>query len=388
MGKTNLDELELSKGIILRSPINDPAYLLGRVFFDPQDFTLSVMVGNGVINQLGQENLVYVRNNSGSDIHDGAAVYSTGASGQRPSVALAKADYIETSRVCGVATQAIPNNSNGWIATFGIVRDIDTSSWNEEDRLYLSSTIDGELTNVPPVNGYVVPVAIVLHKAAGAGMMFVNPCPVSAFGDTDGGNYFSINAHGFARAIGLGTGFDDLQQSLVSSAAVVTPANRIVSNAANCSKTFKSNTLYPDDFMSTTLQLSHKTLPGSNVNIHIHYEQTTSDIPNFLIGTRWQVQGKPTQTVTTLNRWTETVFSYDSSPSFNQILRFSATVPPVDYGQVSDIIKLQIWRDTTNVSTLFSGADPVAGDVDVVNMDGHIEQDTPTGSDSEYSKYS
>jgi len=107
--------------------------------------------GNVVTIPLGSGQTVPVRNTSGSTLFKGKAVYVDGASGNRALVKLALADPdINTSVVLGLITTDINNNNNGTVTTGGVFNNIDTSIFGPGDQLYLSHTIEGDLTNVPP----------------------------------------------------------------------------------------------------------------------------------------------------------------------------------------------------------------------------------------------
>ena len=72
------------------------------------------------------------------------------------------------------------------------------------------------------------------------------------------------------------------------------------------------------------------------------------------------------------------------SGTLDQITDFTAITPTGD--GISDILQVRLLRDTANTLGMSAGADPLTGDVHVVNLDAHIECDTPTGSESEYIK--
>ena len=82
-------------------------------------------------------------------------------------VAPFKADGSIPSRYyLGVMTQDVFSGTDGKATTFGKIRNIDTSAWNDGDVLYCSPTTPGELTNVKPSTpNYVIPTAFVIHSA-------------------------------------------------------------------------------------------------------------------------------------------------------------------------------------------------------------------------------
>lgn len=154
-----------------------PASAVGRLIWDDGEGTVSLGLKGGNVNlQLGQEQIALCYNGTGSTITNGSVVYITGAQGQRPSIALADADTEATSsKVFGIATENILNESEGFVATFGIVNGINTSSFTAGQALWLSSTA-GQLTNVKPVAPvHSVFIGYCLHVNSSSGRIFVNP---------------------------------------------------------------------------------------------------------------------------------------------------------------------------------------------------------------------
>jgi hypothetical protein len=121
----------------------------GRLQWNSEDGTLEVGMPGGNVNlQIGHEQLRRCRNVSGSLILNGTPVVVSGISGKRPTIVPAAANSYSTAFVYGVVTENIDNNSNGYVCLQGVVRDVDTSSWSEGDRLYLGTT--GGLTRPAP----------------------------------------------------------------------------------------------------------------------------------------------------------------------------------------------------------------------------------------------
>lgn len=130
--------------------VSPPAHAEGLVFFDTTTHTLNYYNDEtDVTVNLGEENLLRIYNNSGVALADGDAVKISGAFGTLPTVSKAVATT-GTSPVVGIVTHSIPNGSIGYITTFGIVRDVDTSGFVAGDLLYLSSATSGAITNVAP----------------------------------------------------------------------------------------------------------------------------------------------------------------------------------------------------------------------------------------------
>ncbi len=163
-------------GFINFTPQTAPAYQRGRMWYDSTTETVSYyddITGTSV--QVGQEELVRARNSTGSTILNGAVVYISGAQGQNPRISLAQANAESTSRVIGVATHNISNNTVGKVCTFGIVGDLNTSAYNEGDVLYLSTSVAGGLTTTrPSAPNQAVMVGTVIHSAVNDGKILVH----------------------------------------------------------------------------------------------------------------------------------------------------------------------------------------------------------------------
>lgn len=209
------------------------------------------------------------------------------------------------------------------------------------------------------------------------------PNPITApiyIGDDT--NRAIFDADGYLHFEGTARGWRDELQPLISSAAVVTPSNDIIRNSAEGSLTFKTSARFPTDYVGTEHQLNHDWDAGTNIHPHLHWWQISANYPNWLLQYRWQKMGAAKTTSWTTAVVAEHVFTYTSG-TLNQISEFTEITPPEGYGEVSDIVQYKIFRDVTNVSTVFAGADPESSDVDALNFDSHIRIDS-LGSDEEY----
>lgn len=119
----------------------------GQVWFDAATGSLVLDTGLGAHRQtLSREITVLCLNKTGVQIDDGAAVYLSGAQGNRPTIALASTST-PVDRVLGVVTHDIANNAEGAVTIIGEI-DLDTSGFAAGEMLYLSST-PGVLDNTP-----------------------------------------------------------------------------------------------------------------------------------------------------------------------------------------------------------------------------------------------
>ena len=165
--------------------LNGIAAAVGRLVWNATDGTLNLgLLGGNVNLQIGQELVVRAKNVSGGTMADGTPVRISGASGVNPEIDLSEADVLATAEVLGLTTESIDNNQSGYVTTFGLVRDIDTTgtdegeSWSDGDRLYLSNTA-GELTNIVPTSTErTVFVGVILRAHASLGVIWVHPLNV------------------------------------------------------------------------------------------------------------------------------------------------------------------------------------------------------------------
>lgn len=150
----------------------------GRLQWNIDDGTLEVGMPGGDVNlQIGQEMLVRATNKEGVDIMNCQAVFVSGASGSNIEIKTPIASNIsEGPLTFGLATETITNNQKGYVTLIGLVRGCDTSAWSDGDVLYLSSTEEGNLTNIPPTapNTKVI-IGIVTNSNANDGIIATNP---------------------------------------------------------------------------------------------------------------------------------------------------------------------------------------------------------------------
>ena len=132
---------------------SQPPHQEGVVFYDQDTHTLTLYNDESdVALQLGQEEFLRVRNNTGATITNGAAILIDGSYGSAsPSVSGAIATTESNSQVVGVATHDIENDSFGYITTYGLVRDIDTSHYSDGDEIFLSETLIGSGVSTSPI---------------------------------------------------------------------------------------------------------------------------------------------------------------------------------------------------------------------------------------------
>lgn len=146
----------------------------GQTRWNNEDNTLDIITGLGPILQVGQELHIKIFNDTGSQIDNGTVVFPTGAFEGFPTIGKAISNTHESLQVdYGMTTQDIPNGEFGMVTWFGKVRSLDTSSFNIGDRIWVSPTVAGDITNVKPIfPDYAIQIGIVFIKDATNGMIF------------------------------------------------------------------------------------------------------------------------------------------------------------------------------------------------------------------------
>jgi hypothetical protein len=133
----------------------------GTLTWNNDEETLD-LIQNGAVLQLGQEIQVSGKNTSGSIITNGTVCMATGTDGASGNIHIEPYTLVTDPRyIVGVATEDIANNDFGKVSTFGKVRGINTSIYNEGDTLYVSN--NGELTNIEPT-GSKIAIAFALNS--------------------------------------------------------------------------------------------------------------------------------------------------------------------------------------------------------------------------------
>ena len=160
---------------------------VGTFCWNALDDTFNIQHSGGVRQQVGQEQYVYVTNNTGSTITNGTVVRFDGAIAPNGEARIEVAPLLADGEqpglyTIGVATQDIPNTEQGRITVLGKVRGIDTTgtavgeSWQVGDILYVSPSTSGNFTKVKPTApNNVTPIAAVLEVDSTAGELFVRP---------------------------------------------------------------------------------------------------------------------------------------------------------------------------------------------------------------------
>ena len=149
--------------------------LPGMLAWNDTDGTLEFKLKGGEVTlQIGQEQNVRVRNSTNADMTDGQVVYSNGSTGAFNTVALASANAEAASSVTlGVVTEPIAKNAEGFVTTFGLVRNLNTSALTEGQIVWLGTT-PGTLTTTKPIAPvHAVQIGLCIRSHPNLGVIFV-----------------------------------------------------------------------------------------------------------------------------------------------------------------------------------------------------------------------
>jgi hypothetical protein len=197
-----------------------PTELEGRVYYDQDEQALTVYSGIADTSlQIGQEQLFYIKNNSGITINTGQVVMlsgSLGASGRLTGQLADQTKVPSSVYVMGVASNTMSNGEDGFVATFGKIKGIDATgtsvgeTWNDGDILYIHPTIPGALTNqLPPEGSWKLIIAAVIHNTVN-GTIFVRLTPANNIGELD--NVNDVNSTNGDLLVKYGLGWENTKQ--------------------------------------------------------------------------------------------------------------------------------------------------------------------------------
>jgi len=154
-----------------------PSYNAGRLWYDSTVNSLAYYndVTNNILH-IGEEIQLKVYNNTGSTINIGQPVYITSTSSgyTYPNVALAIANSLTTANVIGLANQAIPTGTAGYVTTIGLIQGLNTGSYTVGDTLYLSPYSAGFYQNTIPPTGYAIKLGTVAYVNSSNGAIYIN----------------------------------------------------------------------------------------------------------------------------------------------------------------------------------------------------------------------
>lgn len=144
----------------------------GEMTWNPDERTLDVGLGDGVVLQAGQEMMALVRNGTSTTISDGTVVMLTGSVGNSGRLVVAPYDGVsDASLIVGITTEVIAAGADGFVTSYGKIRGINTSMWSDGDVLYVNG---GTLATTPTSGLSMKIAAVVTSHTNGTLMVRVN----------------------------------------------------------------------------------------------------------------------------------------------------------------------------------------------------------------------
>jgi hypothetical protein len=142
----------------------------GQIVWNPDEYTFDMGLTEDVTLQVGQEQLMLVKGGEDETIRNGMAVYAGGQVGSSANIQISayssNSNFVDELYFLGLATQTFINEQEGFVNTFGRVREVDgreytsggiredgTPEWNVGQILYPSASLSarGTLTTVAPI---------------------------------------------------------------------------------------------------------------------------------------------------------------------------------------------------------------------------------------------
>jgi hypothetical protein len=179
----------------------EPNLLQGQLGWNNTEGTINIALTNDTDIHVGEHSFYRVRNETGSPLYKGQAVYASGVHANgiiTPSLYTADGSIREI-RFIGLMLENLNNNNNGYAIQFGHIENIDTrgnvasnisvgdETWADGDILYVHPTVAGKLTKVEPKHS--IAAAIILD-AANNGRIFVRP---TSYGHLDDNHDVAIS---------------------------------------------------------------------------------------------------------------------------------------------------------------------------------------------------
>lgn len=159
-------------------------------------------------------------------------------------------------------------------------------------------------------------------------------------------------------------------------------AGRIDYNYDEVAVKFQSNCRYPDDFMCILAQINHDWAVETDITGHMHWIQDSAAVPNWLIRYRWHENGETTPAWINV-ALTNSIYTYVAGTILQ--IHDGMVADATGIITVSNLIDIKIYRDVTNASGLFVGAEGAPADQLAKEFDLHYLVDM-SGSRAEYDK--
>lgn len=156
--------------------INHPDFKEGRVFYDSEHKTLNFQTDVQNLNlEVGHSNYIRVFNDSGITLNIGSPVTINGVTDEGvPKVQYSDASSSSLYRTFGLVSKNIANSTYGLITNFGIIKELNTSNYTENQKIFVGFSSPGTLVQPSPeYPNYTMCVGFVLKSDSANGEILV-----------------------------------------------------------------------------------------------------------------------------------------------------------------------------------------------------------------------
>jgi hypothetical protein len=170
----------------------------GQLGWDSTNNSLAFGMANGnIVQHIGEDQYLYIK--ASATITKGQVIMFTGSVGASGILTGAPATGItDGTYIIGIAAEAIANNAFGFVQTFGVLTNVNTSAFADGDILWYDPSVAGGLTATKPSAPNVKAQVAVCNKggSAGGGVITVRVNSGSQLGGTDSNVQFGTLASG------------------------------------------------------------------------------------------------------------------------------------------------------------------------------------------------
>jgi hypothetical protein len=148
-----------------------------KMRWDSERGTVVLGMYDQVPNELGFKNFWLVKNQTGSTITKGSIVYANGTVGASGRITIDKfiADgSIDAKYLLGITAHDLSNGEDGYVISFGKIRQVNTNTFAAGAILYPSPTVAGVWTDVEPVAPFIdMPIGFCINSHANNGTIAI-----------------------------------------------------------------------------------------------------------------------------------------------------------------------------------------------------------------------
>lgn len=148
-----------------------------KMRWDSDLATVVLGLNDNVPNELGFKNFWLVKNQTGATITKGSLVYANGTVGASGRITVAKFianGSIDAKYLLGITAHDLTNGEDGYVISFGKIRQVNTDTFSAGAILYPSPTVAGVWTDVEPVAPNIdMPIGFCINSSSNNGTIAI-----------------------------------------------------------------------------------------------------------------------------------------------------------------------------------------------------------------------